>query len=390
VWGRPWRPGIDDLTLRVTDANGDTLSVSLQVNVGARPDPTTDATVAGLQTAENEALKRLSTAQMQNVWSRLDGDVDCRPEWEQRIRLNAGWRDARPYGAPEAAAPGSADQRTCSRSLSMWAAGTVDYGRLAGSSASTGNRFSTPGLTAGVDLMPLSGLRSGIALGHGQDRSDLGAGSRVDSRSDSITAYGSWQAPLGVRVHAALGQARTALDLQRAPTAASSMLQGQRRVSQRYAALAGSTRVDVGAWQLAPRMGVEYMKASLDGVAEGDGSPLALAYDPARLASSDLRGGLALRRQWRQALWTVEPEFSLDWHRRLQGGLTQPLRYGDDPAAPAYLLQISDPTDEFALLGLGVRMQHPRGWSLSFGARSTLDSGALRSDGYTAAMLWPF
>jgi len=37
-----------------------------------------------------------------------------------------------------------------------------------------------------------------------------------------------------------------------------------------------------------------------------------------------------------------------------------------------------------------VRLWHPLGWSLSLGARSTLDGGALHSSGYTAAMLWPF
>ena len=160
----------------------------------------------------------------------------------------------------------------------------MDYGRVAGALGAAGSRFSSPGLTAGVDLAPLRGVRSGIALGHGQDHSEINGGlGRVDSRSESITAYGSWQAPLGVRVNAALGQALTLLDSQRGVSGDGLVVQGQRRVTQRYGALAGSTRFGVGAWSVSPRVGVEHLSAALDGYAESGASPLALGYDAARL-----------------------------------------------------------------------------------------------------------
>jgi hypothetical protein len=356
----------------------------------ARADPTADAAVAGLQSAEVEAVKRLSAAQLRNVLARLDGDIHCRPDWQQQIQLNTAWRDARPAGLAVEPAP-TVERPGCSGGLSGWAAGTLDYGRVPGASGAAGSRFSSPGLSAGVDLVPLAGVRSGIALGHGRDRSeisdDLG---RIDARSESITAYSSWQGPFGVRVNAALGQARTLLERQRTLGSDTLALQGQRRVTQRYGALDGSTRVDFGSWRLAPRVGLEHMAAALDAYAEAGAWPLALAYDGARLDSSDVRGGLALTRQWRPARWSVEPELSVDWHRRLQGGMTQGLRYADDPLGPGYSLTSSEPTADFALLGLGVRLQHAVGWSMTLGARSTLDGGTLRNGGYSAALHWPF
>jgi hypothetical protein len=355
---------------------------------GVRADPTADAAVAGLQSAEAEALKRLSAAQLRNVLARLDGDIHCRPEWQQQIQLNTAWRDTRPAGlAVEPAAP--MDRPGCSGGLSGWAGGALDYGRVPGASGAAGSRFSSPGLSAGVDGVPLAGVRSGIALGHGRDRSeindDLG---RIDGRAESITAYGSWQGPYGVRVNAALGQARTLLERQR--VLGSDTLAGQRRVTQRYGVLDGSTRVDLGSWRLAPRVGLEHMAAALDAYAEAGALSLPLAYDSARLDSSDVRGGLALTRQWRPSRWSVEPELSVDWHRRLQGGMTQGLRYADDPSGSAYSLTSSEPTTDFAQLGLGVRLQHAVGWSMTLGARSTLDGGALRNAGYSAALHWPF
>ena len=98
ISGRARRAGSELITLQVTDANGDAQTVELGIHVGARTDPAADAVVAGMQASEVETLKRLSAAQMRNVLTRLDGDIDCRPGWEQQIRLNTAWRDARPAG----------------------------------------------------------------------------------------------------------------------------------------------------------------------------------------------------------------------------------------------------------------------------------------------------
>ena len=391
ISGRARRAGSELITLQITDANGDALDVEIGIHVGARADPAADAVVAGIQASEVETLKRLSAAQMRNVLTRLDGDIDCRPGWEPQVRLNTAWRDARPEGLAVQAPPPADDRPGCTSGPSAWAAGTVDYGRVASALGAAGSRFSSPGLTAGVDLAPLRGVRSGIALGHGQDHSEINGGlGRVDSRSESITAYGSWRAPLGVRVNAALGQALTLLDSQRGVSGDGLAVQGQRRVTQRYGALAGSTRFGVGAWTVSPRVGVEHLSAALDGYAESGAAPLALGYDAARLDSSDVRGGLALTRQWRPSLWTVEPELSVDWHKRLQGGMTQNLRYADDPLGSSYTLASTEPVNEFAQVGVGVRMRHTQGWSVSLGARSTLEGAALRSAGYSAGVLWPF
>lgn len=352
-------------------------------------DPGSDTTLAGLQAAEAEALGRLGGAQLRNVQARLDGDADCRTGWEQTLQLNAPWRDARPAGSE--AGHAATDGRTgCTRGVALWAAGAIDYGRTPDAAATAGSRFSTPGLTAGVDLAPWRGVRSGIAFGRGQDRSAVDGGSgRVDSRSDSVTVYGAWRAPFGVRLNTAFGVASTVLDLQRNAASGDAPLRGERRVAQRYGSVDASTRVELGAWQCAPRIGVEHMNASLDGYSEGDAVAAALGFGAARVARHDLHGGVALSRRWKRARWTVEPQLSVDWHRRPPGGLQQQVRYVDDPQGTRYAMASMEPSSEFTQLGLGVRLSHPRGWMLSLNALGTIDPGAPTSTVYTAALQWP-
>jgi len=205
-----------------------------------------------------------------------------------------------------------------------------------------------------------------------------------------VTGYGSWHAPFGVRLSAALGQARTTLDLQRTVTDDTVVVQGQRRATQRFGALIGSTRVPLHDWQLSPRVGVRRTTASIGGATESDTSPLALAYDSARLTSTDWHGGVALSRPWSLALWRFEPEASLEWHRRLQGGLTQTVRYADDLAGASYAVTSIEPASQYAQLGLALRLRHPLGVTFGLGARSLLGAHALRSTAYSASALWPF
>ena len=105
-----------------------------------------------------------SRASLASGPSNVDSDnLDCRPELEQRIHLNANWRDARPPGITDPTLQ-SVDKPGCGRGASLWAAGTLDYGRVPGSGLAAGSRFGTPGLSAGIDLVPWSGVRSGMAV----------------------------------------------------------------------------------------------------------------------------------------------------------------------------------------------------------------------------------
>ncbi|MFT3956764.1 MAG: putative Ig domain-containing protein [Piscinibacter sp.] len=388
ISGRARRAGTASVTVRVTDANGATVTAVLALSVGARPDPTTDATVNGLQVAEAEALKRFGSAQLRNMLERLDDERDCLPEMDVRARLGADWRKAATEAKPATPnAPVAPVAKDCAQGLAGWVAGTVQHGRINGSTTAGDTRFSTPGLTLGWDSAITPELRAGFAVGHASDRSRIGdAAGQLDASAESVAAYATWRTPLGLRVSAALGHANTTLSTSRAISGDTPSADGQRTVKQSFAALSGSARFDLGAWHLRPQLVLEHQDARLGAYAEGGDALLALAYDEARLRSNEIRGGMRLSFDWPLGAWALEPAVQIEWRRRSQGDLTQTLRYADDLAGTSYTLSTRDPAVEQGQIGLGLRARSADGWAAGVELRSSLGGGAARTSSFSASV----
>jgi large repetitive protein len=365
----------------VTDANGVTITAVLALSIGARPDPSADATVNGLQVAEAEALKRFGSAQLRNMLDRLDDERDCLPEMDVRARLGADWRKAATESKPTAPnAPVEPRAKDCAQGLAGWVAGTVQHGRISGSANTGETRFSTPGLSLGWDSAITPDLRAGFAIGHASDRSRIGDGAgQLDASAESVAAYATWRSPLGLRFSAALGHANATLSTRRAIDGDTPVVEGRRTARQSFAALSGSARFDVGAWHLRPQLVFEHQDARLGAYAEGGDALLALAYDDARFRTNELRGGVRLSVDWPLGAWALEPAVQIEWRRRSQGELVQTLRYADDLPGASYTLTTRDPAVEQGQIGVGLRARSTGGWSAGVELRSSVGGSAART-----------
>lgn len=72
VVGNSYSVGTFAFTVTATDAFGNSGSVALSIAVTARPDPSLDPEVRGLNSAQEEATRRLASAQIRNFTDRLD------------------------------------------------------------------------------------------------------------------------------------------------------------------------------------------------------------------------------------------------------------------------------------------------------------------------------
>ena len=230
--------------------NGGATSGAVTLAVG-RSDPTSDANVRGLVSSQVSSAVQFGRTQIANVYSRFealhdedddDGDTSggigkrrtaqggpatpstaAAADFDNRA---AGLFGGQPTGQAGAAAAlgyadglpirtGLATQSDAGRAVSqlsaalpqavdtlnktnllpfhVWVAGTVGFGRQR-SDDTFDNRFTSSGLTLGLDRRILDGVKAGAAIGFGVEHTDIGSdGSRIDARSFDAMLYASWR-----------------------------------------------------------------------------------------------------------------------------------------------------------------------------------------------------
>lgn len=88
--GRSYSVGTFGFTVTATDALGNTGSVALSLTIQSRPDPSQDSDVRGINQAQAEAVRRLTSTQIDNFSRRLEELRNGTAGSSQGIRLQSG------------------------------------------------------------------------------------------------------------------------------------------------------------------------------------------------------------------------------------------------------------------------------------------------------------
>ncbi len=91
--GSSYSPGTFNFTVTATDAFSNTGSVALSLTIQSRPDPSQDPDVRGINQAQAEAVRRLTSTQIDNFSRRLEDLRDGTAGSSQGIRLQSGLAD---------------------------------------------------------------------------------------------------------------------------------------------------------------------------------------------------------------------------------------------------------------------------------------------------------
>ena len=360
-------------------------SATVTLTVNARPDPSKDPEVRGVLDAQVRTAERFARTQMDNVAQRLDqlhNDGDGHDTMEIRLsqpqaRLrsdlpygmsgqqsrygygnragqpmtsreamlanlapNAPWMPGAPLGvapavsggegsadgtaAPRNAAAGGADTRP----LHVWANGDLSFGKeLPNGSVET--RFTTSGITVGMDGRATDNLKLGVAIGFAWDHSRIGThGSESDAANASLAFYGSFKAAEKTYIDLIVGTGYGTINSTRLSTAGQVFLDGKRRNSQIFAALIGTFEARAGRLEIAPYLRADGIWVHLAPYTE-TGSPIwALAYQATNDNTLNGAFGTKLRYPLDEAgHWLVTAKG--EYRTRLSGGYTQLLDYAD-------------------------------------------------------------
>lgn len=420
----------------LTNASG-TSTGTLTVTVAARPDPSLDPDVRGVASGHITAARRFSDTQVDNFQRRLEGlrngangsqnglslnfgsggqddrdpRVALRRQLGQDQRLDPGalgddrdrdmlglkfGSDRRAPAETTASQAGQAGQLNAApvgqgapegvRSVGVWTSGSVDWGRQ-DAQGLRDSRFTTQGVTAGLDVRLNDRLIVGGGLGYGEEKTRIGDnGSTSRGKATTGALYASWRPADGWFVDGVVGQSRLDFDSRRWVVGllgqANGYADGDRSGDIRFAsATVGRTVRRQGlAADLYVRM--EGRDIALDGFTETSGGLSALTWDA--LDQSGLSVNLGASWRWSlesHRFGALRPTARLEWSHELEDIETQGVRYADWASSPTYLVPLDGWSRDALNLDLGAEWSLSDRLMLSLGYRGMLGDASTSHGG---------
>lgn len=388
------------LTLRyaLTSAAGTTSPALITLTITARPDPSKDADVIGLVSAQYRAAQNFARAQLRNFSYRLEqlhrgtdlpSDMSgvrfsmpssgperdasrnmWTPAWQQQ---KPGLKDPRnPTDAP--GLPFSAGQQP--QRLSYWTGGYVDFG---GDNAD-GVRFShtTVGVTTGADYRFSETFTGGAGIGFGRDVSDVGdSGTRTNGRALSAALYGSYH-PGPFFVDGLLGQGTLSFDSRRTVTDSDAVARGSRSGRQVFTSLTSGYEFRAPDRLLSPYARLQYTRTSLEGFSESGAGAFSLAYASQTaeqvVTAAGLRGEHTVPARW----GILRLQGRIEYTQTLSDAGTARVGYADT-ADDTWRVALTEASRQTMTVGTGIDFLLPYNITPGIAYQGTLGLDAQRT-----------
>lgn len=424
-------------------------SSAITVTVNARPNPAQDPDTRSSVDSQFRMSERFVRTQMDNVEGRLDQlhtdgeDQDSmnlrfsqtRPQWRNglpggsqnlqggnigygysysnarpasggeallsMLNPNAAWLPGAPMGMAPVAMGGSTGgesagtHRAAGESLErrlfrIWAAGDINFGKEQ-PNGGVEQRFTSTGITVGMDGKFSSNLKLGAAFGFGWDNARIGTnGSENDATNGSLTFYGSWRVAPKMFIDGLVGQGYGTINTTRFSATGAVFLDGKRRTSQTYAALIATYEGKLGNIEFAPYLRADGIWVHLSPYTE-TGSPFwALAFAAADENSfSGTIGAKARIPLGKDSGWKLTAKG--EYRTRISGDYTQLLGYADlqGTQGTPYAITGQGVDDSTFTGGLGLE-GNMRNLMLRLGYDLTTMAGGNISNRISAAIGWKF
>ena len=367
------------------DATGD-----VEITVDARPDPSADPGVRGVIQAETDASLRFADAQISNFNQHLESlHSDGRGKGGNGVNVNFGFGQDQPnlfaqrdadtgrivgdqawptpvlpadpqakqatpskYPAHVAAAPG-AGLGSGDSPLTVWTGGAISFGQTDAMTLRPGFRFTSDGLSAGVDARVSGQLTLGAGAGVGQSYAQVDGGSRVDGHDFVGVLYGDWRPVKSAYVDLIAGWGRLDFASHRIVSPGVTAL-GDRSGDDPFVSMTAGWIIDRdGGFKLTPYARLDEIAGRLDAFTEHGAGSSDLSFDAQSFNS--LQGTLGLRGEWRMPTsygdWT--PRFRFEAHHEFDGTGLAGVNYADDLAGPPFTTQADPMRSDSVSAGVG-------------------------------------
>lgn len=435
ITGASYQVGQANFTVTATDAFGNTGSAALRIVITARPDPSQDPDVRGLDTAQAEATRRLTSTQIDNFSRRLEqlhdgagaqplsmglalntGVADLARQADQRTELAGGrmfdqqrvdpdraelnamlWSEAGQAGVTGAgstglglsgntgAAAGTTVQAGTAPAggVRVWTGGAITIGERDAETGQASFSVRSSGISLGADVALTPNFDLGFGGGFGKESAEIGtADTAADSQQFTGVVYASYRPQQGVYIDAMLGHGSLEFDLQRRATGDGSLVRGERDGSATFGSIGLGYDRTVPVGRLNAYGRVESLNATLDAYTETGSALWALSYGERDVES--LQGVIGARYVWsheeRDSIWA--PGFRFEYRHEFADGGLQSLQYADWLTGPTYQIHSTGWDRSEFNMGLSLNVSTTDGWKVGseLGARlsSNQTAGTLR------------
>jgi outer membrane autotransporter protein len=268
--------------------------------------------------------------------------------------------------------------------IGLWATGTLDFGSIDRQGGT--NKFSTQGITLGIDYQVANSLIIGAALGYGFDKTDIDDfGSKTKSHQTTGSIYGSYQVLSHWYVDGVIGYGNTAFDNKRWSATDSLLLSSNRDGSVTFGSLGLSTFLQAKQLSIQPYLRVDIASIKLDNYSES-GSANALTYDNSKITSKTVTAGFNTFYDIRLESGTLTPLLKVHYTHNFDGDMSQNIFVSSLGAGSQnYNLSTNSTPQHFGALGLGLRYISNKNFSANLAytassGSSSYHANALRFD----------
>ena len=385
-----------------TDYAGSTSSaVTVTVSVSTRPDPTQDLVVRAMINSQVMAAQRFTWTQIDNVsghLQQLHGSFDLKSNQLNLRLLNVPGIDHIMIAARELidnydsisdtqGIQNVSDTKPTLNSLlfgemplGLWASGNLEAGSVSSQANST-NRFTTSGITIGLDYKVLDSLIVGAAIGYGLDRTNIdGYGSQTKSSQYSGTAYATYQPTKDWFVDAVVGYGNLSYTNNRWISTDSTLVSGDRSGHAWFGSLSASDNLALGEFKLQPYLRGDFLSARLNGYSEQGSSSYALSYDGASVNSRSTAVGVVSYYDFHLASGTLTPSVKAQYMHAYGRNINQGMYYSDlGSSGGHYLLSMSVIPQNMQSLGVDFTYKTRGGLTAGLTYTGSMGSSSYRS-----------
>lgn len=392
--------GTATVVFTLNNAFSTSAQATIYFDVTGRPDPSRDAEVTGLLTAQADSARRFAGAQTQNFNARLEQlhDEGDRRRNSMAVRLGYAGNDRKRdedrrfedlLGKPPATEAGggfathnyASDGKNGGQpaqppidvdlgKLAVWTGGFVNFGKRDDGKLSLD--YTTAGVSGGIDYRFSKSLVAGFGVGYGRDATDIGSnGTKSRAHAYSGAVYASYSPFKSAYLDGVIGGSWLDLSSKRYETPSGNFATGDRSGSQIFGSVTASYERRSDAWLVSPYGRLDFSRSWLGSFTETGSDAYLLKYGNQSVDTLSGIAGLRLEYALPTDWGVLTPGARIEYVHDFEGSSQASIGYADTVGLP-FAYRTDGSGSDYVTLGASLDASLEDDWTARFDYRTAV------------------